>query len=64
MKNRTKIAIIVVVFLSAYFIPFEKIQIQKAFLESLFMLQEYAREQLGLTGHQIAHAIAARLGEH
>ncbi len=26
--------------------------------------QEYAREQLGLTGHQIAHAIAARLGEH
>ncbi|HDP99041.1 MAG TPA: permease [bacterium] len=46
MKDRTKLAIIIAVFLAAYYIPFSKINVQKAFLEAFFMLQEYAREHV------------------
>ncbi|MFZ5517464.1 MAG: hypothetical protein ACOY90_12535 [Candidatus Zhuqueibacterota bacterium] len=33
-------------FLAAYFIPFEKVYVQKALLESFLMLQEYPREHV------------------
>ncbi len=46
MKDRTKLAIIITTFLAAYFIPFSKINVQKALLESFFMLQDYAREHV------------------
>lgn len=46
MKDRTKLAIIVTTFLAAYYIPFSKINVQKALLEAFFMLQEYAREHV------------------
>ena len=46
MKDRTKLAIILTAFLAAYFIPFDKISIQKALVESFLMLQEYAREHV------------------
>ncbi len=46
MKDRTKIAIIITIFLAAYFIPFSKIKVQTALLESFFMLQDYAREHV------------------
>ena len=46
MKNKTKFMIIFSIFLAAYYIPFEKIKIQKATIEAFFMLQEYAREHV------------------
>jgi uncharacterized membrane protein YraQ (UPF0718 family) len=46
MKDRTKLAIIITTFLAAYFIPFNKINVQKALLEAFFMLQDYAREHV------------------
>lgn len=46
MKDRTKLAIIITTFLAAYFIPFGKLNVQKAILESFFMLQDYAREHV------------------
>ncbi|UCE04527.1 MAG: permease [bacterium] len=46
MRDRTKVSILIVTFLAAYFIPFSKINIQKAILEAFFMLQEYAREHV------------------
>ena len=46
MKDRTKFVIILTTFIAAYFIPFGKVQIQKALVESFLMLQEYAREHV------------------
>ena len=46
MKERTKLILIILVFIAAYFIPINKFTVQKAFLESLFLLQEYAREHV------------------
>jgi len=46
MKDRTKLAIIITTFLAAYFIPFSKMNVQKALLEAFFMLQDYAREHV------------------
>jgi uncharacterized protein len=46
MKDRTKFVIIVTTFLAAYYIPFSRINIQKALIESFLMLQEYAREHV------------------
>lgn len=46
MKDRTKLTIIITTFLAAYFIPFNKVNVQKALLESFFMLQDYAREHV------------------
>jgi uncharacterized protein len=43
MKNWQKFLIILIVFLGAYFIPLDRINVQKAILESFFMLQDYAR---------------------
>jgi len=46
MKDRVKLTILITTFIAVYFIPFQKIQIQKAILEAFFMLQEYAREHV------------------
>ena len=46
MKDRTKLAIVITTFLAAYYIPFGKVNVQKALLESFFMLQDYAREHV------------------
>ena len=46
MKDRTKLTILILTFLAAYYIPFSKIQVQKALLEAFYMLQEYAREHV------------------
>lgn len=46
MKDRTKLSIIIITFIASYFIPFNKLQVQKAILEAFFMLQDYAREHV------------------
>jgi len=46
VKNRDKFLLIVSVFLAMYFIPFDKIAIQKAVAEALLMGQEYARKHV------------------
>jgi uncharacterized membrane protein YraQ (UPF0718 family) len=46
MRDRTKLTILIVTFLAAYYIPFSKVNVQKALLEAFFMLQEYAREHV------------------
>jgi uncharacterized membrane protein YraQ (UPF0718 family) len=46
MRDRTKVTILIITFLAAYYIPFSKINVQKAILEAFFMLQEYAREHV------------------
>ena len=46
MKERTKLLLIVGVFLAAYFIPFEHLRIQSAILEGFNMLQDYARQHI------------------
>jgi len=43
MKERTKLLLIVVVFLMVYYIPFSHARVQTAILEAFYMLQEYAR---------------------
>jgi uncharacterized membrane protein YraQ (UPF0718 family) len=43
MKELTKLLLIIAVFLLAYFTPFEQLRVQNALMESLYMLQEYAR---------------------
>lgn len=43
MKERTKLFLIIAVFLLAYFVPFEHLRVQNALMESFHMLQEYAR---------------------
>ena len=46
MKERYKALLILFAFLGAYFIPFGSIKIRTALIESLLMLQEYAREHV------------------
>ncbi len=46
MKDRTKFIIIVSTFIAAYYIPFDKSNIQTALVESFLMLQDYAREHV------------------
>src|SRR3989339_855217 len=43
MKERTKLGLIIAVFLLLYFVPFEYLRVQNALMESFYMLQEYAR---------------------
>jgi len=43
MKERTKLGLIIAVFLLLYFVPFEHLRVQNALMESFYMLQEYAR---------------------
>jgi uncharacterized membrane protein YraQ (UPF0718 family) len=46
MKERTKILIIALVFIGAYYIPWSNPTIRKSGLEAFMMLQEYARQHV------------------
>jgi len=46
MKERTKLALIVLVFAGAYYVPWSSPRIRQSGLEAFMMLQEYAREHV------------------
>ena len=46
MKEKTKLLLIITIFLSAYFIPFGNIRIQQSINEAFLMLQDYARHHI------------------
>ena len=46
MKETTKILIIVLVFIGAYYIPWSNPTIRQSGLEAFMMLQEYARQHV------------------
>jgi len=46
MKDWHNFAILVGAFVAAYFIPFSHIDVQKAILESFYMLQDYAQKHV------------------
>jgi len=46
MKERWKLLLMILVFLSTFYIPFKSQTVQNAVIESLLMLQEYAREHI------------------
>ncbi|MCX8110390.1 MAG: permease [Syntrophorhabdaceae bacterium] len=46
MKDRYKFILVLFVFAAAYFIPLETIRVQKAILESFYMLQDYAQKHV------------------
>ncbi len=46
MKERTKLLILVGVFLAAYFLPIQHPRVQGAFLEGLYLLKDYARQHV------------------
>ncbi len=46
MKERTKLLMIVLVFLAAYYIPWDSSLVRRAGLEAFMMLREYAREHV------------------
>lgn len=46
MNERTKLALIVAVFLAAYFLPVENPRLQQSLLEGLFLLKDYARQHV------------------
>ncbi|MBP1620755.1 MAG: permease, partial [Acidobacteria bacterium] len=46
MNERTKLLILVGVFLGAYFLPIEQARVQGAFLEGLYLLKDYARQHV------------------
>lgn len=46
MKDRWILMVFVAVFLAAFFIPFDRLSVQKALVEAFSLLQEYAREHV------------------
>ena len=46
MKERTKLLLIVGVFLGAYFLPIESARVQRALPEGFVLLRDYAREHV------------------
>jgi hypothetical protein len=46
MKERTKLLLIVAVFLGAYFLPMESARVQRALPEGFVLLRDYAREHV------------------
>jgi len=46
MKERTKLLVLLAAFVVAYFLPIEKPRTQTAFLEGLFLLNDYARQHV------------------
>ncbi|HPG29896.1 MAG TPA: permease [bacterium] len=46
MDNFKKLSMLLLIFLAAYFIPFDNIKVQKAILESFYMLQDYAQKHV------------------
>ncbi len=43
MKERTKLVLLIAIFLAAYFLPFESLRFRGAIMEGFHLLQEYAR---------------------
>src|SRR4030042_1094190 len=46
MKERTKLLIILLIFMAAYYIPWTNDRVRQSGLEAFMMLQEYAREHV------------------
>ena len=46
MKDRYKFLILTGAFVAAYFIPFDSMNVQKAILESFYMIQDYAQKHV------------------
>jgi uncharacterized protein len=46
MKDIYKFLILVCAFVAAYFIPFDSVNVQKAILESFYMIQDYAQKHV------------------
>jgi len=46
VKDWKKLLILVVVFILAYFLPFDRLNLQRAIIEAFLMVQEYAREHV------------------
>lgn len=46
MKERTKLFLIVLIFLAAYYVPWDSTLVRRAGLEAFMMLREYAREHV------------------
>ena len=46
MKERTKLLLIVLIFVACYFVPWDDLRIRQSGLEAFMMLQEYAREHV------------------
>jgi uncharacterized membrane protein YraQ (UPF0718 family) len=46
MKDRWLLLIFIAVFLAAFFIPFDQLNVQRAIVEAFSLLQEYAREHV------------------
>ena len=46
MKERTKLTLILGVFLAAYYIPLDHARVQSAIVESFLMLQDYAQKHV------------------
>ena len=46
MKERTKLLILIAVFLAAYFLPIQHPRVQGASLEGLYLLKDYARQHV------------------
>jgi len=46
LEDRYKLIILLCAFLGAYFIPFDQVNVQKAILESFYMIQDYAQKHV------------------
>jgi hypothetical protein len=46
MRERTKLLLLIAAFGAAYFLPIESPRVQRAFLEGLFLLKDYARQHV------------------
>jgi len=46
MKERTKLTLIIVIFLFAFFLPLTNPKVQNAILEAFYMVQDYARHHV------------------
>jgi hypothetical protein len=46
LKDRYKLIILLSAFVGAYFIPFDHLNVQKAILESFYMIQDYAQKHV------------------
>jgi uncharacterized membrane protein YraQ (UPF0718 family) len=46
MSERRKLLLLLAAFVAAYFLPIEQPRVQRAFLEGLFLLKDYAREHV------------------
>ncbi len=66
MKDKWIVILFIIIFASAYFIPFHQLQVQNALLEAFQLLQEYARKHVLfclLPAFFIAGAISVFIGQ-